>query len=257
MHLGFSDPTSFQLKRSTDSGLTWANTGSTLLPLQGLRVLKVLCKPYNAQHVFLVTGSDGFIDQTVTTMGAVNNHFSVFRSLDGGANWTDLGAPDSVMDFILHPTNPDTGFATTWTGDQRSNGHTCKSWIVTGLKTVAGATWTQLSTHGGALMVINHRDSLGTQQPALLACDTNRDAPNSAETGVWKAQVPWSSWTRIQTGANFDRGWNPRLKTVYGVGTRGWANSITTSQYDTMMYWRATSQYPLRCDTTGQFLNVF
>ncbi len=90
------------------SGGVWktVNAGTTFTPLfdkeNSYSIGTITVDPKNANHVWVGTGEN---------TGGRHNGFGdgVYRSLDGGANWENLGlkASDHISKIIIHPENPD------------------------------------------------------------------------------------------------------------------------------------------------------
>ncbi len=122
--------------KSTDGGETWAFSG-----LRGSQHIgKIISHPTDENTVW------------VASMGALyssNSERGVFKSTDGGETWNrTLFINDStgVVDLIIHPTNPDILWATSWERDR-------KAWnfkeggVASGLykSTDGGETWSQIT----------------------------------------------------------------------------------------------------------------
>jgi photosystem II stability/assembly factor-like uncharacterized protein len=95
--------------KSTDAGATWASVGLELTRNTG----RLAIDPQNPDRVFAATMGDLF--------GNTPNR-GVYRTLDGGATWTNvLSLDDSTgaIDVVMHPVNTDTLFACMWTRVRR------------------------------------------------------------------------------------------------------------------------------------------
>jgi hypothetical protein len=66
--------------------------------IDGHRILKLLTNPLDDNELFAVTGN----------ARPVCSAAKLFRSIDGGAQWTQIGqSVGSVMDVDIHPTDPE------------------------------------------------------------------------------------------------------------------------------------------------------
>ena len=127
--------------KSTDAGQTWKNIGLR----DSRQISRIVIDPRNADVVYVGALGHAY---------APNDTRGVYKSTDGGANWTHVlakGPNIGVSDLALAAANPDILFAGTW------NAHR-PPWSTYppingpggGLyrSTDAGATWTQLTGNG-------------------------------------------------------------------------------------------------------------
>lgn len=122
--------------KSTNGGSTWTNIGLNLTRITG----KIAVNPTNSNIVFAATMGDLY---------APTPNRGLYRTVDGGANWTRvLFGTDSTgaIDVVINPQNPQIVFAALWERTRRPNS---KHYYGTssGLWRSAdgGSTWTQLS----------------------------------------------------------------------------------------------------------------
>lgn len=272
-HSGFGDSTRGCIRMSTNYGrdnALWARVpmgASTGFPTQGLRLLKVGCKPNNASFMYALSGTDGLITNNTNPL-----YSSLYRSRDGGATWDDITPGsraldgDGAWDFLIHPYNPDTIFCTTWSGNISAGTYTGKTWV----KVHQDSAFRPISAHTGSLAFSARGPTL---EPAIYTIDVKRDYTTSgtcAECGVWKATAatqqnapPVSNgpFSRIETGANWNWGWNfmdgSHGDFAHSDSERGVANTIFTSAYDSTHFYWTTSLYAFKADTTGRFAPVY
>jgi hypothetical protein len=106
------------LFRTADGGTTWRRIDQRDLGLTPARgVFAILTHPEDHARVLVAYG--GF-DADARFAGEATGH--LFRSLDGGATWTDVGGglPDvPVSGLALDPADPTQVFAGTWLGVYR------------------------------------------------------------------------------------------------------------------------------------------
>lgn len=257
------------LSDSVFSGTLWRRVGTQGLPT-GDRFIKVRCKPNNAQFIYALSGTDGQVD--ASALGGSPRSFRLYRKRGSsgtvntnflGGNWTDIspgGAADSVWDFAIHPYNPDTIFATTFTGSMRTDGHSGTTWV----RVHQDSAWRPIAAHTGALVMSARGPAL---EPALYIIDPIRDySPSCTECGVWKATAPTQQntapvsngpFTRIEDGTNWGTGWQFMQKWAYSRSERGVGNTIVASARDTQTFYWTSSLFCFKGDTTGVFQQMF
>jgi photosystem II stability/assembly factor-like uncharacterized protein len=121
--------------RSTDRGLTW-NTVGAGIPAPN-DIYSLLVAPSNASRVYAIV--------TRTPPGGPFENLGVWRSLDGGVNWSAVGSPASAPVSLLavDPVSPDILYGGKDTSLYRS--------------TDGGASWTALNlgnTGNGAITTV-------------------------------------------------------------------------------------------------------
>jgi photosystem II stability/assembly factor-like uncharacterized protein len=90
--------------KSTDGGETWTNVGLR----ESRQISRIVVDPRDANIVYVAVLGHAY---------AANEERGVYKSQDGGANWTkvlDQGAEVGVADLAIATDAPDVLFATTW-----------------------------------------------------------------------------------------------------------------------------------------------
>lgn len=124
------------LYRTSDAGATWQHLGL----LETRRIGRVAIDPLNPSRIFVAAMGPQF---------STSPHRGLYRSEDGGANWTKvLFVNDSTgcADVAINPINPDTILAATWERVRhptyrRAFGPGCGIWR----SVDGGDTWTRLT----------------------------------------------------------------------------------------------------------------
>jgi MYXO-CTERM domain-containing protein len=96
--------------KSTNGGTSWSVVGGDTF--KGLSVARMFSDPNGALYVGTVQGVSGTQSGCMQNQGDVQRR-GLYKSTDGGANWTQLVKGQSVTDFDIDTTSmPRTGFLT-------------------------------------------------------------------------------------------------------------------------------------------------
>ncbi len=114
------DTPSIGVLKSTDGGATWLVTGTVWAQSLGRRIRRLIINPNNPQTLFAATNA------------------GIYRTTNGGTNWTQLNSTVSFYDIEFNPGNPNTIYAAGTTFYKSTNGGTSFSSAgVTGLPAAA------------------------------------------------------------------------------------------------------------------------
>ncbi len=206
--------------KSTDAGKTWTWSG---LRDTG-QIATVRIHPTNPDIVYAATLGDPFVP---------NADRGVYRSKDGGKNWTKvlyLSDALGAADLEIQPGNPNVLFACMWHGER-------KPWtIISGAReggiyksTDGGDTWNKLA--GGL-----PNDLFGRANVAISASKPNRiyaliEAKPGA--GLYRSEDAGATWSLINGQANiitrpfyYDTlGVDPNDSDVVFIGDENWFRS--------------------------------
>lgn len=151
--------------RSTDAGATWTKTPTTGLPTF-LAPLAIAVDPADASVVYVGLGFDG-----------------VFKSTDGGNNWSTVNAPvngGSVFTIVVDPSSPGTVYVGSSRGVFKS--------------TNSGSTWTALNNFGASGIPFVRALAIDPTTPSTIYAGTNGNG------GFFKTTDGGSNWTAMNTG---------------------------------------------------------
>jgi hypothetical protein len=211
--------TDSRIYRSTDRGLTWSLVST--LPA-GTRVLKLGVRPNNAAQLFALSGYEKL-------MSGAQPRRALYLSANGGATWTDAhgdsssgGMTGNPWDAAYDPDHPDTIYATSITGS--GNPDEASSWSgYTWRGRQAGALWTQLSRHTGA--IVARRGAPGA--PAVItSIDVRRDGAGCAECGSFTSSDGGATWSHTSDMSGWDTAWNGDVGWSYSGATTGVSRTL-------------------------------
>jgi photosystem II stability/assembly factor-like uncharacterized protein len=194
----------FGVFRSDDGGLTWVPrvTGIDLNGALNLTFRGFTVRPGNSDVVFAQCG---------VSTGLQGREFErqqgrIYKTTNGGGAWTLVWSGDSLARYVIvHPTDPNTLYASTGFFDREAYNHDCSSGVPGGgvgvLKsTNGGASWSQTNSGLTDLYVGSLR--MHPQNPNVLLAGTgnnacSRLANNSVVSGVFRTEDGGASWTKV------------------------------------------------------------
>jgi photosystem II stability/assembly factor-like uncharacterized protein len=164
-----SFPNSFGVYKSTDSGETWIQSGTTGIATTNLNVTALAVNTSNENSVYIGLRGDG-----------------LFHSIDGGVNWTNIGqgiADQTILGIVLVDNNSIIYAATKSKGVYKSTNN--------------GTSWTQV------LSEVNTSTDFSTKLLIAIAVNpTNKNniVVGDIHTGVYMTIDAGANWTNIITG---------------------------------------------------------
>ncbi len=228
--------------KSTDRGLTWTKV-STDLP-SGIRILKIVVSPQNADIVYLLTGQDRF------ACGPAN----VFKSIDGGKTWRNITEffNQEIMDFEIDKNNPNTLYLTTFNADCNAvyywtdlEGGLYKS-------TDGGANWAYLSDFTGVIFL----DSDNRNNITLI--DPREPYPWNERAGTFISEDGGVSFRRVGNVEEWDTFFNRDPYWCYSASYNGITKTFGTDPSNRSNIFWVTNQWVFVSRDKGKtFENVF
>jgi PKD repeat protein len=181
------DTYSIGVLKSTDGGLTWNTTGLTWTTSQGRVISKLLINPTNNQVLIAFT----------------NN--GIYRTSNGGTNWTQVQTTNSFKDGEFQPGNPNVVY-----------GAGTRFWK----STDGGVTWTNTATGLPANTSIDRMAIAVTNDPTgsnyvYILCGS---AANDGFYGLYRSTDAGVTFTTRSTTPNV-LGWS---STGADTGGQGW-----------------------------------
>ncbi len=228
--------------KSTNQGLTWSQI-SIDLP-SGIRILKIVVNPTNANTIYILTGNGRF------ACGPAD----VFRSTNGGVNWTNLTTTlPEILDVAIDPTVPQNIFITTMNANCTAqfywtdlNGSLYKS-------TDGGSTWgSPFSNNTGIIWIDTNNAS------TIRLIDTREPYPWETTSGTWTSTNGGASFTKTGDVTNWDTFFNEELFHSYGSSFNGISKTLGEDLSNTNNYYWITSQWIYKTTNNGTtFNNIF
>ncbi|MBS1713784.1 MAG: hypothetical protein JST30_05550 [Armatimonadetes bacterium] len=186
--------------KSTDGGATWTLNGAG--SFAGRTVSKIVINPQNTQVLYAAVAAAGGFPEKAAAKGhpQKDGPYGVFKSTDGGVNWTQLagGLPNqAATDLALVPSSPDTLFAAIGRPFGATENGIYKS-------TNGGSTWSKLA--GGLPSANVGRISIATAPTdanrvyALFVNKCDAAGNNGFTLGGYKSVNGGTSWTSVPVG---------------------------------------------------------
>ncbi|HFB99537.1 MAG TPA: hypothetical protein ENJ53_01915, partial [Phaeodactylibacter sp.] len=228
--------------KSTDNGLTWMQS-SVNLPA-GIRILKIVVNPNDADTVYILTGQGRF------ACGPAD----VFRSTDGGVNWTNLTSLfDEVMDIAIDPNNPQNIFITTMNTDCAEPFYWTDLLGSIYKSTNGGTNWgSALSNYTGVIWI----DANNSSNIRLI--DPREPYPWIATSGTWTSANGGVDF--IQTGDvnNWDIFFNNQIFFCYSSSYNGICKTLGEDLSNPNDYYWSNYQWVFQTTDNGTtFHNIF
>jgi hypothetical protein len=228
--------------KSSNNGISWSQI-STNLP-SGIRILKIVVNPANANIVYILTGNGRF------ACGSAD----VYRSTNGGINWTNITtALSEILDVAIDPNTPENIFITTMNANCSSefywtdlDGSIYKS-------TDGGTTFeSPLSSNTGIIWIDANNSS------TIRLIDTREPYPWESTAGTWTSTNGGASFTKTGNVNNWDTFFNEELFHSYGSSFNGISKTLGEDLSNTNNYYWITSQWIYKTTNNGTiFNNIF
>lgn len=189
--------------KTIDHGLSWSQV-SVDLP-NNLRILKLLINPTNSNIVYALSGFDRF------ACGPAE----LYRSTNGGANWTKLATAISdsmsIMDIAIDPLSPSTLYLTSMNVDCNSGvqyaGDIAKS--IDG-----GDTWFDPNPNQSRSGII----WIKRDNPSIIRLiDIRKTAPWIPTSGTFTSTDGGVTWTQTGDESNWDTFYQTALNANLGT----------------------------------------
>jgi len=172
------------LYKSTDGGNNW--TQQTGVGTQ-TQIADIEVSPTNSNIVLCAVASGNW------NLGSPSN-IGIWRTSNGGTNWTRVISVDRGFDVSFHPTDPNLAYCTI--GNQNASGGFF-------ISTNAGVNWTQSNTGLPAATSIQRMQfelSLSTPATIYSVIYNNSALPGGQTTAAFKSTNGGTNWSQISSG---------------------------------------------------------
>lgn len=179
------------LYKSTDGGQTWVHLGLSAQKI----ISKIIVHPSNSNILYVATMGNPF---------GPSNDRGLYKSLDGGQNWTQVlftSNQSGVIDLVMDPQNPNILYAATFDRLRTSynsilSGPNSKIWKTTD----AGQNWSDINV-GISLPCGRIGLAISQQNPQVLYASVATTDINGANTSdfqnAYKTTNGGATWTTL------------------------------------------------------------
>ena len=204
--------------KTTDSGENWNIVSTSGLPVDA-RITKIIVDHISSDIVYVLTGKARFGCSLP----------NLYRSVDGGTNWTEIAAFADVLDVDLQPSNSDIIYVSTFeandcsvemwqymTGDQNT-GAFYKS-------TNGGLNFQEIGEQTGIISIGNNPNNISLTDISFLG-DWN---PNA---GTWSSIDGGLNWTHTGFVRNWFTGWSKSNSFIWNTSYNGLVKTLVKDRF--------------------------
>ena len=226
--------------KTTDAGDNWSIVQTSGIP-PNTRVVKLLVDKNNANLVYALGGKGRF--------GCSLPY--LYKSTNGGTSWTRIATSlTSILDFDLHPTNPDIIFVSTF--KMAPNGCNLEMWQYAEdigelyKSTDGGTSFTQIFNIGGIISVGNNPDNISVVNIINLSSND----PNS---GTFKTTNGGTTWTHTGFVGNWYLGWDENY--AFGFSYYGLTKTLAKDYFNPDKMYGSFGQWAWSSTDGGDHIN--
>ena len=225
--------------KSTNNGKSWSQI-STNLPT-GIRILKIIVNPNDVNTLYILTGLGRF------ACGPAD----VFRSTDGGKNWTNLtDSLPEILDVAVDPNNTNNIYITTMNADCAAKYYWTDVLGKLYKSTDGGDTWnTPLSNYTGMIWI----DSNDSNTIRLI--DPREPYPWNNRSGTFTSTNGGTSFMNTGDVTNWGTFFNHSLFWSYGISPNGIAKTLGKDLSNPNNYYWVNSQWVFSTTDNGKTFN--
>ncbi len=236
--------------KTTDGGDSWHPVPNENLP-DDLHLVKLMVHPTDANIVYALSGKSRW--------GC--GDADLYRSIDGGVHWNLIGdAEGDILDFDLHPTDPDiifiSTFQSTYLNNQQCIALDFESYLVDDetqgelyKSTNGGSSFSQIGEYTGIISVDNNNPNHITVLNSLYPFDWYDDA------GTWQTTNGGASWTHIGFVDNWQKGYSENQYFALSPSFNGLNKTVTKDIFNSNRYYGSYGQWAWGSFDGGVTLN--
>lgn len=225
--------------RSDDGGNTWMEVNQNLP--SDLRLLKIRSAPNDDDVVYVMSGQGRF----------ACSEASLFKSTDGGKTWTEIATSlPQIMDFAIHPNNPNTLYVTTMHADCDSPYYYADDYFDGAFyrSTNGGNTFSKTGDQTGNIFI----NPDNPQQIRLI--DLRFPYPWNPDVGVWRSNNGGTAWFREADMSNWVPGWNDDPIHARGASFNGFTKTLFAKEDNwNKIIWAESQQIHYTTDGGNHF----
>ncbi len=228
--------------KSLNNGISWSQI-STNLP-NGIRILKIIVSPTNVNTVYALTGDGRF------ACGPAD----VYRSIDGGINWTNLTTSLSeILDMALDTNNTDNLFVTTMNADCNEQFYWTDTLGELYKSTDGGSSWgSPLSDYTGVIWLDKNNAN------TIKLIDPREPYPWNDRAGTFTSTDGGLSFTQTGNVNNWDTFFQNDVFRSYGTSFNGISKTLGEDLSNVNSYFWVNSQWAFATlDKGATFNNIF
>ena len=228
--------------KSTNNGVSWSQSS---INLPGNRILKIIVNPTDVNTLYILTGLGRF------TCSDAN----VFRSTDGGVNWTNLTTSLSeILDIAIDPNNPDDIYITTMNAPICPKNEGDPYWVDLLGKLYkssnGGTTWgSSLSNYTGVIWI--DKDNANT----IRLIDPREPFTWNNRAGTFTSTNGGATFTQTGDVINWGVFFDHNLFWSYGISYNGISKTLGEDLSNINSYFWVNSQWVFSTTDKGATFN--
>lgn len=228
--------------KTIDEGENWDILTTTGMPLTA-RITKLIVDHNDPNLVYALTGKARY--------GC--SEPDLYKSSNGGVDWTEIASFADIMDVDLHPTNSDIIFVSTfeandctlplwqYIGGNQNSGELYKS-------NNGGSSFNQISDKTGVI-------SVGSDPDNISITDILFPASWNSNAGTWKTTDGGATWNHTGYISNWFTGWATNTSFIYSLSFNGIIKTLTKDRFNPDRLYGSFGQWAWSSLDGGDILN--
>lgn len=228
--------------KTTDGGENWSILTATGMPVDA-RITKLIVDHSDPNLVYGLTGKARY--------GC--SEPNLYKSSNGGLDWTEIASFADIMDVDLHPTNSSIIYVSTfeandcsqplwqYVGGDENTGELYKS-------TDGGVSFIEIGDKSGVI-------SVGTNPDHISVTDIFNPALENSNAGTWKTTDGGSNWQHTGFVQDWFTGWANSNSFIYSLSFNGVIKTLTKDRFNPDRLCGAFGQWAWSSIDGGDVLN--